>query len=156
MGLQEAKKYLEEYGLADQILVFEQSSATVMEAALALNTDPKHIAKTLAFKVDEGIALICTAGDAKVDNAKYKAYFNLKAKMLNPEELIELVGHPMGGVCPFGVKEECKVYLDQSLKRFEHVFPACGSNNSAIKMNLVQLERVSRSIAWIDVCKEWQ
>ena len=156
MGLSEAKKYLEKFNLDSQVLEFDQSSATVLEAALALNTDPKHIAKTLAFKVDEAVALICAAGDAKVDNAKYKAYFGLKAKMLSPEELIELVGHPMGGVCPFGVKETCTVYLDESLKRFEHVFPACGSGNSAIKMNLDQLERISKSKAWIDVCKDWQ
>ncbi len=156
MGLYEAKNYLEKYGLDSQILEFDQSSATVLEAALALNTDPKHIAKTLAFNVEEGVALICAAGDAKIDNAKYKTYFGLKAKMLSPEELIDRVGHPMGGVCPFGIKETCKVYLDTSLKRFEHVFPACGSANSAIKMSLDQLERVSQTIAWIDVCKDWQ
>lgn len=156
MGLYEAKKHLEAYGLDKDVLEFDQSSATVLEAALALNTDPKHIAKTLAFKLNDGVALICVAGDAKVDNAKYKTFFNLKAKMLSPDELIEQVGHPMGGVCPFGVKDLGIFYLDISMKRFTHVFPACGSLNSAIRLDLDTLERVALSKAWIDVCKAWE
>ncbi len=156
MALKNAKEYLKEFGLDTQVMEFDVSSATVEMAALALNTDGKHIAKTLAFRHDDGPLLILAAGDAKVDNAKFKQQFQIKARMLTAEELINEVGHAMGGVCPFGVKEGCQVYLDVSMKRFEHVFPAVGSSNSAIKMDLNTLEKTSNSKAWIDVCKAWE
>lgn len=155
MGLKEVKNYLSKFNLDHEILEFPVSSATVLEAANALNTDGKHIAKTLAFRHDDGPLLVVVAGDAKVDNAKFRSQFQLKARMLSPDELIDLVGHAMGGVCPFGVNEGCQVYLDHSMKRFEHVYPACGSSNSAIKLNLEQLEKTSKSLGWIDVCKDW-
>ncbi len=156
MALIEAKKYLKQFGLDEEVLEFDVSSATVDDAAKALNTDGKHIAKTLAFRHEDGPILILAAGDAKVDNAKFKQQFQMKARMMSPEELIADVGHAMGGVCPFGVKEGCQVYLDVSMKRFEHVFPAVGSSNSAIKMDLNTLEKTSQSKAWIDVCKSWE
>ncbi len=156
MAIENAKAYLKQFGLDQDVLEFDVSSATVDDAAKALNTDGKHIAKTLAFRHEEGPLLILAAGDAKVDNAKFKQQFQLKARMLSPEELIEQVGHAMGGVCPFGINDGCQVYLDVSMKRFEHVYPAVGSANSAIKMDLNTLEKTSQSLAWIDVCKAWE
>lgn len=156
MALNEAKAYLKQFGLDVNVQEFDVSSATVEDAAKALNTDGKHIAKTLAFRHDEGPLLILAAGDAKVDNAKFRQQFQMKARMMSPEELIDQVGHAMGGVCPFGVKEGCQVYLDVSMKRFEHVYPAVGSANSAIKIDLNTLEKASQAKAWIDVCKDWE
>lgn len=156
MAIENAKAYLKQYGLDTEVLEFDVSSATVEDAAKALNTDGKHIAKTLAFRHDDGPLLILAAGDAKVDNAKFREAFQMKARMMSPEELVDQVGHAMGGVCPFGVKKGCQVYLDISMKRFEHVYPAVGSGNSAIKMDLNTLEKTSQSIAWIDVCKAWE
>jgi prolyl-tRNA editing enzyme YbaK/EbsC (Cys-tRNA(Pro) deacylase) len=135
---------------------FEVSSATVELAAAALSCEPCRIAKTLSFLVDGVPILIVAAGDAKVDNPRYKAKFGTKAKMLTPDEAIALVGHAVGGVCPFAVNEGVKVYLDESLKRFQTVFPACGSSNSAIELTLGELEKHSASLEWVDVCKAWR
>lgn len=156
MAISNARDYLKEFGLDQDILEFEVSSATVEEAAKAINTDAKHITKTLAFRHELGPILVCTAGDAKIDNAKFKNQFKLKARMLSPEELRMDVGHEMGGVCPFGVKDNCQVYCDISMKRFDAIYPACGSSNSAIRMDCETLFKTSKAIAWVDVCKDWQ
>ncbi|MGI6096821.1 MAG: YbaK/EbsC family protein [Dethiobacteria bacterium] len=153
MGIEEVKQYFRKWDMEDRIMEFDASSATVDLAAKALNCEPARIAKTLAFKVSEKPILIVTAGDAKIDNKKYKERFGTKAKMLSPEEVIELIGHAVGGVCPFGIKEGVDVYLDESLKRFETVFPACGSGNSAIELSISELERYSGCIEWVDVCR---
>lgn len=153
MAIEKVKKYFENYGIDNRIQEFEVSSATVELAAKALNCEPKRIAKTLSFKVDEQPILIVVAGDAKIDNAKYKAEFNKKAKMLAFEEVEVLIGHAVGGVCPFAINDGVKVYLDKSLKRFETVYPACGSSNSAIELNIEELEKYSNYISWVDVCK---
>lgn len=147
---------MKQYGMADRIVEFSQSSATVEEAACAAGCSPARIAKTLSFLVGEQAILIVTAGDAKVDNAKYKNTFGMKAKMLAREEVEERIGHAVGGVCPFGVKDGVKVYLDASLKRFDTVFPACGSSNSAIELTIPELENCSGYEAWVDVCKNWE
>ena len=135
---------------------FPVSSATVELAAQALGCEPCRIAKTLSFLVGEDPILIVTAGDVKIDNPKYRAQFGKKAKMLKPDQVEEMVGHAVGGVCPFAVKEGVKVYLDESLKRFQTVFPACGSSNSAIELTCDELYRLAASREWIDVCKGWQ
>ena len=153
MSIELVRAYFKELGIENRILEFPVSSATVELAAQALNCAPERIAKTLSFKVDEAPILIVTAGDAKIDNSKFKAQFHTKAKMLTPDEAVELVGHAVGGVCPFAVKEGIPVYLDESLRRFETVFPACGSSNSAIELTLPELEKYSHSCAWIDVTK---
>ena len=155
MAIEKVKEYFSSYGIADRIQEFEVSSATVELAAQALNCEPCRIAKTLSFMVKEAPILIVTAGDAKIDNPKYKAQFGTKAKMLTPDEAISMIGHAVGGVCPFGVKEGVTVYLDESLKRFDTVFPACGSSNSAIELTLDELEKYSAAVSWIDVCKGW-
>ena len=155
MAIEAVKEFFKLHGMEQQVQEFEVSSATVELAAQALNCEPCRIAKTLSFMVNEAPILIVAAGDAKIDNPKYKAQFGTKAKMLTPEEVINLVGHAVGGVCPFAVKEGVTVYLDESLKRFETVFPACGSSNSAIELTLEQLEKYSAFTAWIDVCKGW-
>ena len=156
MSLQRVKDYFRALGLEDRVLEFDVSSATVDLAAQALGCQPCRIAKTLSFLVDGRAILIVAAGDAKVDNPKYKAQFGTKAKMLTPQEAEELVGHAVGGVCPFAVNQGVTVYLDQSLKRFETVFPACGSGNSAIELSIPELEQYSGYTAWVDVCKGWQ
>ena len=153
MSIERAREYLKQYNMEDRILEFDVSSATVELAAQALHCEPKRIAKTLSFKVGEDAILIVAAGDAKVNNAKYKAQFGTKAKMLSPDEVETLVGHALGGVCPFGNNDGVKVYLDESLKRFETVFPACGSSNSAIEMTMGDLEKYSGYEQWVDVCK---
>lgn len=153
MAFEKAKEHLKKFGLEDRIMVFETSSATVELAAEAVGCEPARIAKTLSFLVEDGCILVVAAGDARVDNKKYKAQFHTKAKMLSFEEVEERIGHGVGGVCPFGVKEGVKVYLDESLKRFERVYPACGSSNSAVELTLPELERASGCEAWIDVCK---
>ena len=155
MSIERVKKYFSEYGMENKIQEFDVSSATVELAAAALNCEPCRIAKTLSFMVDGSAILIVMAGDAKIDNPKYKAQFAAKAKMLTPEEAEALIGHAVGGVCPFGINEGVRVYLDSSLKRFETVFPACGSSNSAIELTIPELEKYSNSLAWIDVCKGW-
>jgi len=155
MAVEKVKKYFNQFGMADRVLEFTVSSATVELAAQALNCEPCRIAKTLSFMVDNHAILIVTAGDAKIANAKYKAQFGTKAKMLSPEEVETLIGYAVGGVCPFDVNEGVTVYLDESLKRFETVFPACGSSNSAIELSIEELEKYSCYQAWIDVCKGW-
>ena len=155
MSIEKVKAYFETKGMKERVLEFETSSATVALVAQALGCDENRIAKTLSFHVGERVVLVVAAGDAKIDNPKYKAQFGTKAKMLTPDEAINLVGHAVGGVCPFAVKEGVTVYLDESLKRFETVFPACGSSNSAIELTLEELEKYSAFTAWIDVCKAW-
>ena len=153
MAIEKVRAYFKEKGIEDRIQEFEVSSATVALAAQALGCDENRIAKTLSFHVGEKVVLIVAAGDAKIDNPKYKAFFGAKAKMLAFEEAEELIGHAVGGVCPFAVKEGVEVYLDESLKRFETVFPACGSSNSAIELTINELEKYSGYTSWIDVCK---
>lgn len=155
MAIERVREYFREYGMENRIQEFEVSSATVELAAAALHCDPQRIAKTLSFLVDNHAMLIVTAGDAKIDNAKYKAKFRAKAKMLTPDEVEAMVGHAVGGVCPFGINEGIAVYLDVSLKRFETVFPACGSGNSAIELSIEELEQYSGYTEWADVCKGW-
>lgn len=153
MSLEKAKEYLKKYGLEDKIMEFPVSSATVEEAAKAINCKEEEIVKTLSFIVDDKPILIAVAGDTKIDNSKYKAEFHTKAKMI-PFDIVEkLIGHAVGGVCPFGVNENVDVYLDDSLKRFKIVYPACGSSNSAVKLTLNELEKTSNFKKWIDVCK---
>ncbi len=153
MAINKVKTYFSQYKMEERIQEFDVSSATVELAAAALQCAPQRIAKTLSFMAGGDAVLIVTAGDAQIDNPKYKAQFGTKAKMLSPEEVEMLVGHGIGGVCPFAVNEGVKVYLDVSLKRFETVFPACGSANSAIELTISELEKYSGFIEWIDVCK---
>ncbi len=156
MAIEKVKEYFERFGIADRVREFDVSSATVELAAHALGCEPCRIAKTLSFLVEGKPILIVMAGNAKVDNPKYKARFGAKAKMLTPDEVETLVGHAVGGVCPFGVNEGVTVYLDESLKRFGTVFPACGSSNSAIELTMDELEKYSGFTAWVDVGKGWQ
>lgn len=153
MALEEARNYLEEKGYGDRIQVFDTSSATVELAALAVGTEPEKIAKSLTFKVDEKPVMIVCAGDTKINNTKFKAFFHKKAKMLTREEVNELIGHDVGGVCPFGIHDGVDVYLDTSLKRFEKIYPACGSANSAVGLTPDELEALSGCREWIDVCR---
>lgn len=153
MSIDRVRAYLKKYGMEDKIQEFDVSSATVELAAAALHCEPQRIAKTLSFMVENHAILIVAAGDARIDNSKYKAQFGAKAKMLSPDEVETLTGHAVGGVCPFAVNEGVKVYLDESLKRFDTVFPACGSSNSAIELTVPELERYSDSAGWVDVCK---
>ncbi len=156
MSIEIVRKYFSSFGMEERILEFQVSSATVELAAQAVGCIPARIAKTLSFKISEEPILIVTAGDAKIDNRKYKDKFGKKAVMLSQEEVSEKVGHAVGGVCPFGIPETVRVYLDESLRRFETVFPAAGSSNSAIELNMEELERYSTAKEWIDVCKGWQ
>ena len=153
MSIEKAREYLKTYGLDTQIMEFPVSSATVAEAAKALSCEEKEIAKTLSFIVEGKPILIVAAGDAKIDNSKYKAEFHTKAKMIPFEEVEALIGHAVGGVCPFGVNKGVTIYLDESLKRFDTVYPACGSANSAIKLTVEMLENITDHQKWIDVCK---
>lgn len=153
MAIEKVKTYFQTYGMEERIQEFDVSSATVELAAAALHCEPQRIAKTLSFMVADHVVLIVAAGDAKIDNPKYKAQFGAKAKMLSLEEVETLVGHAVGGVCPFAVNDGVDVYLDVSLQRFETVFPACGSSNSAIELTIAELEKYSGSAGWIDVCK---
>lgn len=155
MSIERVKAYFASVGLADRVREFEVSSATVELAALALGCEGKRIAKTLSFMGPAGPLLVVAAGDARIDNAKFKAQFGLKAKMLTPEQAVELVGHAVGGICPFAVNEGVEVWLDESLKRFETVFPACGSSNSAIELTIPELEKYAAPKGWVDVCKGW-
>lgn len=154
MSLEKAKEYLKKYNLEKNIMEFNTSSATVEEAAKALNCEEKEIAKTLSFLVNDEAILIVVAGDKKIDNGKYKAEFNTKAKMIPYNDVENYTGHKPGGVCPFGVNENVKVYLDESLKRFNVIYPACGSSNSAVKLTIADLEKTSNYEKWIDVCKD--
>ena len=155
MAIEQARQHLKRWGEDYRIQEFQGSSATVELAAKALCCIPARIAKTLAFHGSSGPILIVTAGDAKIDNQKYKQTFGMKAKMLSYEEVEPLIGHQVGGVCPFGIRPGVIVYLDESLKRFSTVFPACGSANSAIELTIQQLERYSAFEKWVDVCKGW-
>ena len=156
MAIERVKTYFRQYGMEEKVRELDMSSATVELAAAALSCEPARIAKTLSFMVDGHALLVVAAGDVKIDNHKYKEQFGVKAKMLSPEEAESLVGHAVGGVCPFAVNEGVEVYLDVSLKRFETVFPACGSSNSAIELTIPELERLSGSDAWVDLCKGWR
>ena len=156
MAIEKVREYFKRFGVEDRILEFDRSSATVELAAEALNCEPCRIAKTLSFMTEEGPILIVTAGDAKIDNPKYKARFRTKAKMLTPEEAVELVGYAVGGVCPFAVNDGVRIFLDKSLQRFETVFPAAGSPSSAIELTLPELEKYTGSPEWIDVCRGWE
>lgn len=156
MAIEKVKEYFKKYNMEDRIKEFEVSSATVELAANALGCEGKRIAKTLSFLKDDKAILIVAAGDAKIDNSKYKAAFACKAKMLSYEQVEEYVGHAVGGVCPFAIYDTVTVYLDESLKRFETVFPACGSSNSAIELTIPELEKYSNFTSWVDVCKDWE
>lgn len=156
MSIEKVKAYFKTCGMEDRVLEFPVSSATVELAAQAVGCEPGRIAKTLSFMVNEGPVLIVAAGDAKIDNHKYKQQFGAKAKMLTADEAARLIGHAVGGVCPFAVNPGVTVYLDASLKRFETVFPACGSSNSAIELTIPELEKHSGYTAWVDVCKNWE
>ena len=156
MSIQKVRAYFEQFGIAGRIREFDVSSATVDLAAIAVGVEGARIAKSLSFKVDDQPIIIVVAGDAKVDNSAYKKYFHTKAKMLTPDEVTEMIGHAIGGVCPFGIKEGVKVYLDESMKRFDSVFPAAGSSNSAIELTCDQLEQVAQNCqGWGDFCKGW-
>jgi len=152
MAFDIAKKHLEDKGYADRIMVFDVSSATVELAATAVGTEPARIAKSLTFMVDNTAVMVICAGDAKVANSKFKAFFHTKAKMLTYDEVGAMIGHNVGGVCPFGINPGVKVYLDESLKRFDIVYPACGSDNSAVRLTIAELEDASDYLEWIDVC----
>ena len=153
MSIQKVKNYLKQFDLEDKVIEFDTSSATVELAANAVGCLPCRIAKTLSFMVFEKPILIVAPGDVKIDNPKFKQQFQTKAKMLSPEQVEGLVGHAVGGVCPFAVNENVEVFLDVSLKRFETVFPACGSSNSAIELSMQQLEQLCPNATWVDVCK---
>ena len=154
MSLERAKAYLAEKGYADHIIELEDSSATVQLAAQALGVEPGMIAKTMSFLIGEEAILILTEGTAKVDNRKYKDTFHMKAKMIPFEEVENWIGHAPGGVCPFGIKEDIKVYLDESLKQFDTVYPAAGNDHSAVKLTIAELEEVAGAVGWVNVCKE--
>ncbi len=153
MAIEKVREYFRTLGIEDRILEFDVSSATVDLAAQAVGCEPARIAKTLSFYVGDRVALIVAAGDARIDNPKFKAVFHTKAKMLKADDAERLIGHAVGGVCPFAVADTCDVYLDESLRHFETVFPACGSSSSAIELTLDELERAAAPVGWIDVCK---
>ena len=156
MSIEKVRAYFASLNMEDRVLEFPVSSATVELAAVAVGCEPARIAKSLSFLVDEKPILVIAAGDAKINNSAYKAQFHAKAKMLTPEQAVEMIGHAVGGDCPFAVNPGVTVYLDESLKRFESVFPACGSSNSAIELTIPELEKYSGFTAWVDVCKGWQ
>lgn len=153
MSIEKVREYFKKNNMENRIKEFEVSSATVELAAKAVNCEPARIAKTLSFKIDEKPILIVVAGDAKIDNHKYKERYGKKAKMLTHEEVLNIIGHPVGGVCPFAIKDGVEVYLDESLKRFKTIYPACGSSNSAIELSIEELEKYSNYSSWVDVCK---
>lgn len=156
MSIEKVRAYFAAVGLADRIQEFEVSSATVALAAEALHCEPARIAKTLSFICGDSAILIVAAGDARVDNPRFKAEFGIKARMLAPEDAVRLIGHAVGGVCPFAVNEGVPVYLDESLRRFDVVYPAAGSSNSGIGLTIPELEEHSRCARWVDVCKAWR
>lgn len=155
MALEKVISYFDSVGLKDRVKVFAQSSATVELAALAVGCEPAHIAKTMSFLQGDKAILIVTAGDARIENKKYKALFHQKAKMIPWDDVENYIGHAPGGVCPFEIKEGIDTYLDVSLKRFETVYPAAGSDNSAVALSIEELETHSKSKGWIDICKDW-
>ncbi|NLM06079.1 MAG: YbaK/EbsC family protein [Tissierellia bacterium] len=154
MSIEKVREYFKQFGMEDRVMESEESSATVPLAAKALGVEEGRIAKTLSFHVNEDVVLVVLAGDVKIDNKKYKATFNTKAKMIGPDEVLPLVGHDIGGVCPFGVNEGVKVYMDESLKKYETVFPAAGSTNSMIELTIDDLYKYSKAIEWVDISKE--
>ena len=157
MAIEQVKQYLAGFGLADRVIEFTQSSATVAEAAEDLGCEPARIAKTMAFDTAGQPILIVMAGDGRVGNPKYKARFHCKAAMIHPDELVERVGHPMGGVCPFDIRPGVQVYLDESLRRFDIVFPAAGTAASAVRLTVPELERCVQNFSgWVDIAKGWQ
>ena len=157
MSVSRVREYLRPFGLSDRILEFETSSATVELAAQAAGVIPARIAKSISFMLPDGPILVVAAGDAKVDNPRFKAQFHTKAKMLSFEECEARIGHGVGGVCPFDIREDVRVFLDVSLRRFDTVFPACGSANSAIELTLDELQTVAQNCqGWVDVCKAWR
>lgn len=153
MSLIRAREYLKKYGIENRIMEFPVSSATVQEAAKAINCDEDLIAKTLSFLVDDKPILIVISGSSKIDNSKYKLEFKTKAKMIPLDSVEDLIGHAVGGVCPFGINDDVAVYMDESLKKHEKVYPACGSPNSAIELSITELEKITNFIKWVDVCK---
>lgn len=156
MSIEKVRAYFASVGMAERILEFDVSSATVALAAEALHCEPARIAKTLSFANGDGAILVVAAGDAKVDNPRFKAEFGMKARMLSHEDAVRLIGHAVGGVCPFAVNEGVPVYLDESLRRFDVVYPAAGSSNSGIGLTIPELEEHSRCERWVDVCKAWR
>ena len=155
MSIDRVREYFRGFAMEERILEFAVSSATVELAAEAVGVIPARIAKSLTFMLPDGPIIIVAAGDARIDNPRYKAMFHTKAKMLTAQEVTERIGHNVGGVCPFAIMDDVGVYLDESMKRFDTVYPACGSSNSAIELNMEQLERYSRAESWVDVCKDW-
>lgn len=156
MSIEKVRSYFQQFGREQDILEFQVSSATVELAAKAVGVEPARIAKTLSFAREDGCILIVAAGDAKIDNRKFKDTFGMKAKMLTPEQVLELTGHAVGGVCPFGVEDpRVETVLDISLKRFDTVYPACGSSNSAIQLTCQELFQYAKASRWVDVCKDW-
>lgn len=153
MAIDKVREYLKKFNADGRIQEFDQSSATVELAAKAVGVEPGRIAKTLSFNTNDGCILVVTAGDMKIDNAKYKTEFGIKAKMLSPDEVVDNIGHSIGGVCPFAIPENVRVYLDKSMKRFKTIFPACGSSNSAIELTCDEMEQYSNYKKWVDVCK---
>lgn len=153
MAIEKVREYFENFGIEDRIQEFSVSSATVELAAQALGVEGARIAKSMSFKVSDHAVLVVAAGDVRIDNRKFKDTFHTKAKMLSPDEVVEFIGHAVGGVCPFAVNEGVVTYLDESLRRFETVFPACGSSNSAIELTIPELEKYSAFKEWVDVCK---
>lgn len=156
MSLENVRTYFKERNIDKEIMVFDSSSATVVEAAETLGVEPKRIAKTLSFRLGDSAILIVAAGDAKIDNKKFKGTFAEKPRMLSPEEVLDKTGHAVGGVCPFGLTHDLPVYLDESLKRFTTVFPACGSSNSAVELTCEELYIYGNAKEWVDVCKGWE
>lgn len=156
MSQKKAENYLEQKGFLDHVIRLEASTATVAEAADALGVEPGMIAKTMSFLLDDQPILILTEGTARVENRKYKDTFHIKAKMIPFEEVEQWIGHAPGGVCPFGINDGVKVYLDESLRRFKTVYPAAGDDHSAVKLTIPELEEVAGAVGWVDVCKELQ
>ena len=156
MSLETVKSYLNAWGLGERVKIFEESSATVELAAAALGTEPARIAKTISLRLDGGCLLLLAAGDAKIDNARFKAEFHTKAAMLHPDEVLSMTGHPVGGVCPFANPEGVRVVCDESLRRFDVIYPAAGTANSAVRLTCEELFETSRAEKWVDVCKGWR
>jgi len=157
MAIDKVREYMKQFNMEDKVLEFSVSSATVELAAQAVGVIPARICKTLSFKSPDGCILIQTAGDTKIDNSKFKSLFGFKAKMLTPEEVLEYTGHEIGGVCAFAIqRDDVKIYTDVSMKRFDTIFPACGSSNSAIELTCDEIFNISKAVEWIDVCKDWE
>ncbi|MCH4166989.1 MAG: YbaK/EbsC family protein [Megasphaera sp.] len=156
MSIQKVRDYFAQWGMEDRVMELDHSSATVEEAAAALHTQGQRIAKSMSFLLDDKPIMIIFAGDARVDNRKFKDRFHQKPSMIKHDDVERLIGHPVGGVCPFAINDDVVVYLDESLKRFDTVFPACGTGNSAIELTLPELEKYSHAVEWIHVSKGWQ